>query len=109
MIARQWRGWTRVENADAYEAFLRQRIFPALRGIEGHRGGYVLRRNHAAESEFIVLNLFDSLAAVRRFAGEEFARAVIEPEAKALLQRWEESAEHYEVRAMIGIEEEASA
>ncbi len=108
MIARHWRGWTTIENADAYEHFLRQRIFPALQRIEGHRGVYLLRRDLSNEAELIVLNLFDSLAAVKRFAGEEYATAVIEPEAKRLLQRWEEKAEHYEVRAEIKIEKEAA-
>jgi heme-degrading monooxygenase HmoA len=100
MIARHWRGWTAPENARAYEDFLRQRIFPALQRIEGYRGGYLLRQGRGAEVEFIVLNFFESLDAVKRFAGEEYGTAVIEPEAKRLLQRWEETAQHYEVRMM---------
>ncbi|HTX42368.1 MAG TPA: hypothetical protein VMD25_11105 [Acidobacteriaceae bacterium] len=98
MIARHWRGWTPRENAEVYERFLRQRVFPQLEQIPGHQGVWLLRRDAGSESEFIVLNLFDSLAAVRQFAGEEYGIAVIEPEAKALLCRWEEVAEHYEVR-----------
>jgi heme-degrading monooxygenase HmoA len=109
MIARHWRGWTTLENAQAYEDFLRQRIFPALRGIEGHRGVCLLRRDHGEQAEFVVVNLFDSLQAVKRFAGEQYAAAVIEPEAKRLLQRWDERAEHYEVRAKIGVKEEADS
>lgn len=108
MTARHWRGWTKPENADAYEAFLRQRIFPQLERIEGYRGGYLLRRDRNAETEFIVLNFFDSIQAVQRFAGEDYATAVIEPEAKKLLTRWEETAEHFEVRWRIGFEKEAA-
>jgi heme-degrading monooxygenase HmoA len=107
MIARHWCGWTRRENAEAYENFLRHRIFPELETIEGYRGGQLLRHDDGAETEFIVLNLFESLEAVKRFAGEQYATAVIEPEAKRLLMRWEETAEHYEVRATIKIKEEA--
>ena len=108
MTARHWRGWTKLENAGAYEAFLRQRIFPQLERIEGYRGGYLLRNDRNAETEFIVLNFFDSIQAVQRFAGEEYARAVIEPEAKVLLARWEETAEHFAVRMRIEVEKEAA-
>ena len=99
MIARHWRGWTKAEDADAYEDFLNRKVLPGLRGIEGYRGGYVLRRDAADEVEFVVLNLFDSLEAVKRFAGPDYATPVFEPEAKRLLSRIETAALHYDVRA----------
>ena len=99
MIARHWRGWTELRNADAYEALLTKKVLPDLRGIQGYRGGYVLRSDGPAESEFIVINLFDSLESVKAFAGENYRTAVFEPEARALLSRIEPLAHHYEVRA----------
>jgi hypothetical protein len=66
MIARHWRGRTELQNADAYEAFIKNHVLPKLRDIEGHRGGYLLRRDVAHEVEFVVVNLFDSLEAVKR-------------------------------------------
>ena len=101
MIARHWRGWTKPRNADAYEALLTQHVMPGFRAIEGYRGGQVLRRDNAEESEFVVINYFDSLDAVKRLAGENYTVAVFEPEARALLSRIEEVAHHYEVRARI--------
>lgn len=98
MIARHWRGWTEVQNADAYEDLLRNTVLPALRGIEGYRGGYVLRSNGAQESEFVVVNLFDSIEAVKRFAGPDYTVAVFEPEARMLLSKVEPVAMHYDVR-----------
>jgi heme-degrading monooxygenase HmoA len=98
MIARHWRGWTEVQNADAYENLLRNTVLPALRGIKGYRGGYVLRSNGPQEIEFVVVNLFDSIEAVKRFAGPDYAVAVFEPEARKLLSRVEANATHYEVR-----------
>ncbi len=98
MIARHWRGWAKTENADSYEAFLKQKVLPGLQAIEGYRGGYVLRRDEAEETEFVVINLFDSFDAVRRFAGPEYTVPVFEPEAKQLLSRVENFATHYEVR-----------
>jgi heme-degrading monooxygenase HmoA len=99
MIARHWRGWTGRENADGYEAFLKQKVLPGLRAIEGYRGAYVLRKDEAEESEFVVINLFDSLEAVMRFAGPDYITPVFEPEAKNFLSRIENFAAHYEVRA----------
>jgi hypothetical protein len=99
MIARHWRGWTKSDAADAYEQFLKQKVMPGLKAIEGHRGGYILRKDGPMESEFVVINLFDTLDAVRRFAGEDYSVPVFEPEAKQLLSRIETVAHHYEVRA----------
>jgi len=98
MVARHWRGWTELAKANAYEALLRDKVLPGLRGIEGYRGGYVLRSDGVAETEFVVVNFFDSLDAVKAFAGPDYGTAVFEPEARALLSRIETVANHYEVR-----------
>jgi hypothetical protein len=99
MIARHWRGWTLLRNADAYEALLANKVLPGLQQVEGYRVGYVLRADSRDEAEFVVGNFFDSLAAVKAFAGGNYTAAVFEPEAKALLSRVEPIANHYEVRA----------
>ena len=98
MIARHWRGWTKVGNAEAYETLLKQTVLPGLKAIEGYRGAYVLRNDGPEEAEFVVVNFFDSLDAVKRFAGSDYAVAVFEPEARKLLSRIEPTATHYEVR-----------
>ena len=98
MIARHWRGWTRQQDADAYEALLKARVLPELKKITGYCGGYILRSDSGTESEFIVLNLFDSLEAVREFAGNDYSQPVFEPEAKLLLSRFDMVVNHYEVR-----------
>jgi heme-degrading monooxygenase HmoA len=99
MIARHWRGWTKPEKADGYEEFLKRNVLPALRAIHGYRGGYILRQDRPEESEFVIINLFDSLNAVKQFAGEDYSVAVFEPEARTFLSRIEDFAAHYEVRA----------
>lgn len=71
--------------------------FPGLKQIEGYRGGYVLRNNTSTEVEFVVINLFDSLNSVKRFAGPNYKVAVLEPEARRLLSRIEPRAHHYEI------------
>jgi len=98
MVARHWRGWTKVHDAEAYETLLKDRVLPRLKNIEGYRGGYVLRSDGPEESEFVVVNLFDTLDAVRSFAGPDYTVAVFEPEARRLLSKVEPTAMHYEVR-----------
>lgn len=100
MIARHWRGWTEIQNADAYENLLKEKVLPALKEIQGYRGGYILRSDGPQEVEFVVINLFDSLEAVKRFAGPDYAVPVFEPEAKLLLSRIEPVVMHYDVRAV---------
>jgi hypothetical protein len=99
MIARHWRGWTELRNADAYEALLTNKVLPGLKQVAGYRGGYVLRADGREETEFVVINFFDSLEAVKVFAGPDYIVPVFEPEAQALLSRVEPVANHYEVRA----------
>jgi hypothetical protein len=99
MIARHWRGWTQRPDADAYESLLTEKVLPGLKQVEGYKGGYVLRDDGQQESEFVVVNFFDSLEAVKRFAGPEYSIPVFEPEARKLLSRIEPVARHYEVRA----------
>jgi heme-degrading monooxygenase HmoA len=98
MIARLWRGWTSSENADAYERLLREQVLPGLQRIDGYRGGYILRQEGTDEVEFVVMNLFESLEAVRAFAGPEYTVPVFEPEARQLLSKVEPVARHYEVK-----------
>jgi hypothetical protein len=99
MIARHWRGWTKSADADAYEKLLTGTVLPALKQIEGYNGGCILREDGPQESEFVVVNFFDSIEAVRRFAGPDYSIPVFEPEARKLLSRIEPVARHYEVRA----------
>ena len=101
MIARHWRGWTELRNADAYEELLKSKVLPDLKQIAGYRGGYVLRAAAEGEAEFVVVNFFESIEAVKAFAGEDYGVAVFEPEARRLLSRVEPIARHYDVRASV--------
>jgi heme-degrading monooxygenase HmoA len=101
MISRVWSGWTTPGNADAYEALLKTEIFIGIgnRRIEGYRGIQLFRRNAGAEVEFVTVMWFDSLDAVRTFAGEDYEASVVPPRARAILSRFDERSRHYEVRA----------
>jgi heme-degrading monooxygenase HmoA len=96
MISRLWRGWTTVANADAYEHLLRTKILPGIHRVKGYRGAYLLRRNIPEGVEFATLTLWESLDAIREFAGEDYEVAVISPEARKLLSRFDQRSLHYE-------------
>ena len=97
MIARLWHGWTAPQKADAYEDFLRMKMFPSIHRVPGYLGADLLRREDGEEIAFVTITRFVSLDAVRAFAGEAYEKAVVEPEARALLSRFDERSEHYEV------------
>ena len=101
MIGRIWHGYTSPENAAAYEGLLKSEILTGSEGrkIPGFQGIQLFRRNRANETEFITVMWFDSLDSVRAFAGEDYEAAVVPPKARALLVRFDERSQHYEVRA----------
>jgi heme-degrading monooxygenase HmoA len=97
VIARIWHGWTSHEDADTYERFLREQMFPSIHRVPGFRGADLLRRDDGDEVAFITITRFESLDSVRAFAGDDYEQAVIEPEAKALLARHDNLSAHYDV------------
>ena len=101
MISRIWHGWTTPANADAYEALLKSEIFVGInnRQIDGYQGIHLLRRNVEDEVEFVTVMWFDSLDAVRIFAGEDYEVAVVPPKARAILAHFDARSQHYEVEA----------
>jgi antibiotic biosynthesis monooxygenase (ABM) superfamily enzyme len=99
MICRVWHGWTTPANADAYEELLRHEVFRgiAARKIAGYHGIELLRRAIGNEVEFQTMMWFESLEAVRTFAGTSYEQAVVPPAARALLHRFDAQSAHYEV------------
>jgi antibiotic biosynthesis monooxygenase (ABM) superfamily enzyme len=98
MIARIWHGWTKRGDAKAYEEMLRNEIFPgiAARNIEGYHGAELFIREDGDEVEFVTLLRFDSMDAVKEFAGADEGKPVIYPKAERLIARMER-ARHYRV------------
>lgn len=99
MIARIWHGWTKPEDAEKYERFLNEVIFPELaaKGGEGYKKVQLLRHPLKSEVEFVTIMWFDSWDAVKAFAGEEYTMAYVPKEAKKILSRFEKESTHYEM------------
>jgi len=98
MIARVWRGWTTAENADAYERLLIDTVLPGIRARhpeKEYRGASLMRRTVDQEVEFMTILTFETMEAVRAFAGPTFDTAVIYPAAVPLLIRYDDRSTHY--------------
>jgi antibiotic biosynthesis monooxygenase (ABM) superfamily enzyme len=100
MISRIWHGWTAPENAAEYERLLREEVFPgiAAKRVPGYRGIQLFRRDLGNEFEFKTVMWFDSVEAVRAFAGDDYEQAYVPASARAVLARFDERSQHYEVR-----------
>jgi heme-degrading monooxygenase HmoA len=97
MIARVWHGWAPASGADTYQEHFETAVLPNLERLPGFRGAQLWRRDREGQVEFVAVTTFDSIDAVRRFAGADYERAVVEPEARRVLSRFDERCAHYEV------------
>jgi heme-degrading monooxygenase HmoA len=103
VIGRIWHGYTTPENANIYEELLRNEIFVGIhdRHIDGFQEIQLFRRDLRNEVEFITVMWFDSIEAIRAFAGDDYEAAVVPPKARAVLSRFDERSQHYEVRERV--------
>lgn len=99
MIARIWTGTVRQEDRDAYTEYMRETGVAAYAETSGNRGVWMLRRDVADRTEFVMLTLWDSVDAVKNFAGEDYETAVFYPEDERFLIERDPLASHYEVAA----------
>jgi len=97
MIARTWRGWTRSGDADDYVEYLLRTGIEEYEATPGNRAAYILRRDDGDRTEFVTLTFWDSMDAVRGFAGDDVERAVFYPEDDKFLVDRETTAKHWEV------------
>ena len=103
MIARIWNGYTRPEHSTVYEIMLREEIFTGIRDrkMNGFIDVQLLKRKLVDEVEFITVMRFESIDAVKEFAGNDYEKAVIYEDAKPLLVRYDERSQHYEIKQSI--------
>jgi heme-degrading monooxygenase HmoA len=101
MIARIWRGITLKEKADDYQAYLDHTGLADYAKTPGNCGVTVLRREQGDHCEFMLISLWDSMSAVRAFAGENPEKAVYYPEDEQYLLQMEPLVRHYEVAQQI--------
>ncbi len=97
MIVRLWHGRVPTAKAAAYRAFLNERALPDYRGVPGNLGAQVLERAEGDVTHFVTMSFWQSMAAVRGFAGDDLEVAKYYPEDAHFLLEFEPRVVHYEV------------
>ena len=104
MIARIWKGAVRGRDGDAYAEYMRRTGVAAYAETPGNRGVWMLRRDVDGRTEFVMFTLWDSLEAVKAFAGDDYETAVFYPEDDRFLVERDLTATHYQVDTQAGPE-----
>jgi len=97
MVARIWRGSTRREDAAEYAAYIAKTGLAGYRATPGNRGAWILQRDEGDRTEIITLSFWDSLDAVKGFAGDDITRAVFYPEDDRYLVERDLTVTHFRV------------
>ena len=97
MIARLWHGRTHADKADAYLDYVKLTGIAEYSSVEGNRGNYILRKVDDGVADFYVLSFWESMDAVRLFAGPELDKPVYYPEDEEFLLELEDKVEHFDV------------
>jgi heme-degrading monooxygenase HmoA len=97
MIARIWRGVVRLEDAEEYGDYIRETGFTAYGETAGNRGAWMLRRDEGDRTEFLTFSFWDSVEAIKAFAGEDIETSVYYPEDERYLIERDATVKHYEV------------
>jgi heme-degrading monooxygenase HmoA len=97
MIARAWQGAVRRADAEEYARYIHDTGFAEYGRTPGNRGAWMLRRDDGDRTEFITLSLWESVEAIRAFAGDDIEAAVLYPEDERFLIDGESTVTHYDV------------
>ncbi|PQB04567.1 antibiotic biosynthesis monooxygenase [Aureitalea marina] len=99
-IIRTWKGWTTLENAPIYEDMLINEVFPEVKkkGVHGLEKVNISTIEKEDEVEFFLVLQFDSLESVREFAGHNYKEAYIPDNAKKVLSRYDQTAQHFTLK-----------
>ena len=97
MISRHWNGLCKRDSADRYVEHLERETVPQLAALPGFIRASILRRELAAGTDFQVVTLWESLAAIEAFAGQDVDAAVVPASVQAMMLRYDRKVAHYEV------------
>ena len=97
MIARVWKARATPERVREYSAYLKSTVVPELTAIHGYQGVTLLERDRNGAIEVTVITWWESLEAIRAFAGEAIETAVVHDSAARMLIDFDRSVEHHQV------------
>jgi heme-degrading monooxygenase HmoA len=98
MISRHWIGVARPGETDHYVDHLKNDTFPRLMRIKGFISASILTRTVDHGTEFLIVTVWESMEAIKQFAGEAADIAVVPPEVQAMMVAYDRNVRHYEVR-----------
>jgi len=92
-----WRGWTRIEDTEAYADYILGTGIAEYKATPGNRGAYIVSRPDGDRSEFLTISLWDDLESIKGFAGDDIEQAVFYPEDDEYLVERETTVSHFVV------------
>ena len=97
MITRVWKALATAESVSKYVAHFEHNVYPEIKEIYGFAGAQVMRKPVEGGVEIVVMTFWESMDAIRTFAGEDVTQAVVEPEAQAVLISYDTAVSHYDI------------
>jgi heme-degrading monooxygenase HmoA len=97
MIARHWKGVTKSEEAENYIRHLQNETFPNLSRIDGFLSSAILKRAVSEGIEFLIVTKWESLDAIKQFAGEKLYTSVVPEKVQAMMVNYDREVSHYEI------------
>jgi hypothetical protein len=98
VIARTWRGSTNAADAERYATYIEETGLREYRATPGNLGAWLLYRVEGDVAHFLAISLWESIEAVKAFAGDQVGRAVFYPEDDDMLLTRDVHADHWSVR-----------
>jgi heme-degrading monooxygenase HmoA len=97
MISRHWTGVARKERGNEYIIHLQNDTFKKLNAIQGFIDARILHRELQEGTEFLIITDWESIAAIKQFAGEQYSTAVVPQLVQDIMVRYDKEVRHYEV------------
>jgi heme-degrading monooxygenase HmoA len=97
MISRHWIGTVKRDKENEYITHLDSTVMPNLSKVDGMKNAYYLKRHVREGVEFLIVTEWDSIDAIKRFAGPQYDKAVIDPYARSLMVTYEKKVRHYAI------------
>jgi heme-degrading monooxygenase HmoA len=97
-IVRVWKGYGTAEGVERYcSNHFAHTVLPQLRALEGFLSARVLVRSLDDGTEVVVATVWDSIDSVKAFAGEDYDAAVVQPDVRDVLDRFDDRVTHFTV------------
>jgi len=95
MVARIWHGRTPADKTDEYRQYLFDVGVKKIASLPGNRGVQMMVSKSADQGEFMIVSYWDSIEAIKGYAGEDYTRVHDLPRDKEFLIDQEKLVRHF--------------